>query len=126
MQPATQFVQSQPDATLNRAERQSGCIGNLLMRLAADKGATDQISLAGWQAIDELPEQLVAVGRIELLEYIMYARVRQPAQAERERAIFAQLNASADREQSAHNQVYGVPQNREPAGVNTPSAANPQ
>ncbi|PYX89338.1 MAG: hypothetical protein DMG68_05390, partial [Acidobacteria bacterium] len=55
-----------------------------------------------------------------------YARVKQPAHAERERAIFAQLNASADREQSAHNQVYGVPQNREPAGVNTPSAANPQ
>jgi tetratricopeptide (TPR) repeat protein len=54
-----------------------------------------------------------------------YARAKQPAQAEKERAIFAQLNASSEHQESAHNQIYGVPQSREPGGVTAPSAAKP-
>lgn len=55
-----------------------------------------------------------------------YAKAKQPSQAEKERAIFAQLNASAEREESAHNQIYGVPQNREPGGTTTAPAARPE
>jgi tetratricopeptide (TPR) repeat protein len=38
-----------------------------------------------------------------------YAKAKRPADAQRERAIFAQLNASADREKSLTNQAYGDP-----------------
>jgi len=38
-----------------------------------------------------------------------YAKAKRPADAQRERAIFAQLNASAEREKSLTNQAYGDP-----------------
>lgn len=55
-----------------------------------------------------------------------YAKAKQSVQAEKERAIFARLNASIEREQSARNQIYGVPQVRELGGGSASSAATPQ
>src|SRR5207244_6997677 len=54
-QAATQFLQSQPDATLNRTEWQSGCIGDFLMRLTADKCTPYQVCLARRQPIHKAP-----------------------------------------------------------------------
>jgi predicted Zn-dependent protease len=39
-----------------------------------------------------------------------YAKAKRPADAQRERAVFAQLNASSEREKSLTNQAYGDPQ----------------
>lgn len=47
-----------------------------------------------------------------------YAKAKRPADAERERAIFAQLNASAEREKGTTNQAYG-----DPHGQNEPPPA---
>ncbi len=46
-----------------------------------------------------------------------YAKAKRPGDAQRERAIFAQLNASAERDKSLTNQAYGDPhaQNEPPA-----------
>lgn len=55
-----------------------------------------------------------------------YAKAKQSEQAEKERRIFAQLNASAEREESAHNQIYGVPQTREPVVSTGASSAKPE
>lgn len=55
-----------------------------------------------------------------------YAKAKQPAQAERERSIFTQLNASVEREESAHKQIYGVPQTREPGMPIAAPAARPE
>ena len=46
-----------------------------------------------------------------------YGKAKRPADAQRERAIFAQLNASAEREKGLTNQAYGDPhaQNEPPA-----------
>jgi tetratricopeptide (TPR) repeat protein len=47
-----------------------------------------------------------------------YTKAKRPADAQRERAIFAQLNASVEREKSLTNQAYG-----DPRAQNRPSAA---
>jgi tetratricopeptide (TPR) repeat protein len=47
-----------------------------------------------------------------------YTKAKRPADAQRERAIFAQLNASAEREKGLSNQAYG-----DPHGHNEPPAA---
>ena len=47
-----------------------------------------------------------------------YTKAKRPADAQRERAIFAQLNASAEREKGLTNQAYG-----DPRGQNEPPAA---
>jgi predicted Zn-dependent protease len=46
-----------------------------------------------------------------------YAKAKRPGDAQRERAIFAQLNASSERDKSLTNQAYGDPhaQNEPPA-----------
>jgi tetratricopeptide (TPR) repeat protein len=48
-----------------------------------------------------------------------YAKAKRPADAQRERVIFAQLNASAEREKGPTNQAYGDPHEQ-----NEPSAAD--
>jgi predicted Zn-dependent protease len=58
-----------------------------------------------------------------------YAKAKRPADAQRERAIFAELNASAEREKSLTNQAYGDPhaQNEPPAAeAREASPAGPQ
>src|SRR5579864_430420 len=60
--PGAEFFEPKADTALNRAERQSGCIGDFLVRLAADERAADQVCLARRQAIYELPQQLGARG----------------------------------------------------------------
>jgi cytochrome c-type biogenesis protein CcmH/NrfG len=47
-----------------------------------------------------------------------YAKAKRPTDAQRERAIFAQLNASSEREKSLTNQAYG-----DPHAQNGPSSA---
>lgn len=48
-----------------------------------------------------------------------YTKAKRPADAQRERAIFAQLNASAEREKGPANQAYG-----DPNGQNEPPPAD--
>ncbi|MGC2194940.1 MAG: tetratricopeptide repeat protein [Terriglobales bacterium] len=58
-----------------------------------------------------------------------YAKAKRPADAQRERAIFAQLNASSERDKSLTNQAYGDPhaQNEPPAAeARGTSQTNPQ
>ena len=58
-----------------------------------------------------------------------YAKAKRPEDAQRERAIFAQLNASSERDKSLTNQAYGDPQaqNEPPAaGARGASQTNPQ
>jgi predicted Zn-dependent protease len=58
-----------------------------------------------------------------------YAKAKRPADAQRERAIFAQLNSSAEREKSLTNQAYGDPhaQNEPPAAeARATSQSDPQ
>ena len=58
-----------------------------------------------------------------------YTKAKRPADAQRERAIFAQLNASSEREKSLTNQAYGDPhaQNEPPtAEARGSSQTNPE
>ena len=55
-----------------------------------------------------------------------YTKAKMRAQAEQERALFAQLNAAAERERSTEAQAYGVPQTAsDPAVHSVPPASEP-
>src|SRR5579859_5868928 len=51
---APQLVKAQADPTLHRPQRQTGLAGDLLVRLAADVRAPDQVRLRRRERVDEL------------------------------------------------------------------------
>src|SRR3954447_5584480 len=74
---ASQFFERQPNPTLDRAERQAGVVRDLVVGLATDKGAPNQVGLAGREPIDKLPEQLCPRRRGELVEDVANLRIGQ-------------------------------------------------
>src|ERR1051326_3325215 len=70
-----QFFEAKADAAFNRPQGQAGCVGDLLMRLAADEGTTNQVGLTRRQAVHQAPQQLCAAGRGQLLQHVLRLRV---------------------------------------------------
>src|ERR1051326_3525874 len=58
-----EFFKAKSDAALNRAKGQSGCVGDLVVGLAADECATNQVGLTRRQALDQPPQELTASSR---------------------------------------------------------------
>src|SRR5438067_447386 len=92
-QAATQFLQSQPDATLNRTERQSGCVGDFLVRLTADECAPYQVGLGRRQRIHKAPQELAARGGVYRGGQIRATWVRQSLGEVRH--VFVRLTAAS-------------------------------
>src|SRR6266571_5572535 len=104
---AAQLVQAEADATLDGPQRQAGGAGDLLVRLAAHIGTPNQVGLARWQGIDQLPQRPVPSGGVQFIGNVGRLRIRQMlgqighvlAVFERTPAQVIQATVADDREQ---------------------------
>lgn len=123
--------QHRPDEAMNAARRaleldsQSAgayeLLGRALLELGKIEPAVEQLETASKLA-PNYPGVHFSLARA-------YTKAKRQADAQRERAIFAQLNASAEREKGPANQAYGDPHGQiesPPAGARQTLQTGPQ